>query len=99
MMDIKNFLQDNAAETNKHKEERRKKPKPEEQEGMPQHQHCPHAKRRGDLNPKCHEEQQKDTLMVVYAHGYRSPHDIPIQSCLNVLRVCFLASVVKSTIG
>jgi hypothetical protein len=23
------------------KEERRKKPQPEEQEGMPQHQHCP----------------------------------------------------------
>jgi hypothetical protein len=22
--------------------------------------HCPHEKRRGDKNPKCHEEQQKD---------------------------------------
>jgi hypothetical protein len=42
------------------KEERRKKPKPEEHEGMPQHQHCPPEKRRGDKNPKCHEEQQKD---------------------------------------
>jgi hypothetical protein len=39
------------------KEERRKKPKPEEQEGMPQHQHCPLEKRRGDKNPECHEEQ------------------------------------------
>jgi hypothetical protein len=38
----------------------RKKPKSEEQEGMPQHQHCPLAKRRGDRNPKYHEEQQKD---------------------------------------
>jgi hypothetical protein len=35
----------------KKKEERRKKPKPEEQEGMPQHQHCPPEKRRGDKNP------------------------------------------------
>jgi hypothetical protein len=34
------------------KEETRKKPKPEEQEGMPQRQHCPPAiKRRGDRNP------------------------------------------------
>jgi hypothetical protein len=35
-------------------------PKPEEQEGMPQHQHCPPAKHREDKNPKYHEEQQKD---------------------------------------
>jgi hypothetical protein len=44
------------------KEERRKKKiiKPEEQEDMPQHQHCPPEKRRGDKNPECHEEQQKD---------------------------------------
>jgi hypothetical protein len=27
---------------------------------MPQHQHCPPEKRRGDKNPECHEEQQKD---------------------------------------
>jgi hypothetical protein len=46
----------------KRKKERKKKPKPEEQEGMPQHQHPLHAteKRRGDKNPECHEEQQKD---------------------------------------
>jgi hypothetical protein len=42
------------------KKEERKKPKPEEQEGMPQHQYCPPEKRRGDRNPECHEEQQKD---------------------------------------
>jgi hypothetical protein len=36
------------------------KPKPEEQQCMPQHQHCPHAKYRGDKNPKYHEDQQKD---------------------------------------
>jgi hypothetical protein len=29
--------------------------KPEEQEGMPQHQHCLLAKRRGDRNAKHHE--------------------------------------------
>jgi hypothetical protein len=40
---------------------RRKRPKPdEEHEGMPQHRHCPHAKRREDRNPKYHEELQKD---------------------------------------
>jgi hypothetical protein len=37
------------------KEERREKPKPEEQEGMPQHRHCPPAKRRGDRNSEYHE--------------------------------------------
>jgi hypothetical protein len=37
-----------------------KNPKPEVQEGMPQHQHCPPERRRGDKNPECHEEQQKD---------------------------------------
>jgi hypothetical protein len=35
-------------------------PKPEEHEGMPQHQHCLPARRRGDKNPKYHEEQHKD---------------------------------------
>jgi hypothetical protein len=44
----------------KQKEEKRKKPKPEKQEGMPQHQHCPPAKRRGDRNSEDHQEQQKD---------------------------------------
>jgi hypothetical protein len=54
------FLQEKAVEAIKQKEEKRKKPKPEEQEGMPQHLHCPPEKRRGDRNPECHEEQQKD---------------------------------------
>jgi hypothetical protein len=45
------FLPKKSAETTKQKEEKRKKPKPEELEGMPQHQHCPLAKRRGDRNP------------------------------------------------
>jgi hypothetical protein len=56
---IKKFLRETAAVTTKQKEEKRKKPKPEEQESMPQHQHCPHAKHRGDRNRKNHEEQQK----------------------------------------
>jgi hypothetical protein len=47
-------------EATKQKEEKRKKPKPEEKEGMPQHHHCPPAKRHGDRNPECHEEQPKD---------------------------------------
>jgi hypothetical protein len=34
----------------KKKEGGKKKSKPEEQEGMPQHQHCPPEKRRGDKN-------------------------------------------------
>jgi hypothetical protein len=51
-----NFLQEKAVEATKQKEEKRKKPKPEKQEGMPQHQHCPPEKRRGDRNPECHEE-------------------------------------------
>jgi hypothetical protein len=37
-------------EATKQKEERRKKPEPEEQEGMPQHQHCPSAKRHAYMN-------------------------------------------------
>jgi hypothetical protein len=42
------------------KEEKRKKPNPEEHEGMPQNQHCPPVKRRGDRDPKYHDEHQKD---------------------------------------
>jgi hypothetical protein len=38
-----------ATKQKRRKEE--KKPKPEEQEGMPQHKHCPLEKRRGDRNP------------------------------------------------
>jgi hypothetical protein len=55
-----NVLQEKAAAATKQKEEKRKKPKPEEKEGMPQRQHCHPEKRRGDRNPECHEEQQKD---------------------------------------
>jgi hypothetical protein len=55
------FLAKKGVEATKQKEsEKRGKPKPEEQERMPQRQHCPFEKRRGDRNPKCHEEQQKD---------------------------------------
>jgi hypothetical protein len=47
----KQILQEKAEEATKQKEEKRKKPKPEEHEGMPQRQHCPYyAKRRGDKN-------------------------------------------------
>jgi hypothetical protein len=54
------FLQEKAMETTKQKEEKREKPKPKEQEGMPQRQHCPPAKRRGNRSLKFHEEPQKD---------------------------------------
>jgi hypothetical protein len=47
-------------EATQQKEENREKPKPEDKEGMPQRQHCPPEKRRGDRNPESHEEQQKD---------------------------------------
>jgi hypothetical protein len=43
-----NFVQEKAMEATKQKEEKRGKPKPEEQEGMPQRHHCPLEKRRGD---------------------------------------------------
>jgi hypothetical protein len=42
------------------KKKREKKPKPEELEGMPQLQHCPHAKRREDRNLEDIGEQYKD---------------------------------------
>jgi hypothetical protein len=48
---IKKLLQEKAVEATKQNEEKRKKPKPGEQEGMPQHQHCPPEKRRRDRNP------------------------------------------------
>jgi hypothetical protein len=54
------FLTRKSSGGHQAKQKRRKKPKPEEQEGMPQHQHRPPEKRRGDKNPECHEEQQKD---------------------------------------
>jgi hypothetical protein len=38
-------------EATKQKEGKRKKPKPEEHEGMPHLQHFPHEKSRGDRNP------------------------------------------------
>jgi hypothetical protein len=57
---LRNFLQEIAVEATKQKQKKRKKPKPEEHEGMPQRPHCPLEKRRGDRNPECHEELQKD---------------------------------------
>jgi hypothetical protein len=36
------------------------KPKPEGHEGVPQHQHYRHAKRREDRNQENHEEQHND---------------------------------------
>jgi hypothetical protein len=58
-------------EATKQKQEKRKKPKPEEQAGMPQRQHCPLEKCRGDRNRKCHEEHKKDVAWTLAANlGY-----------------------------
>jgi hypothetical protein len=57
---LKKILQEKAMETTKQKEEKREKSKPEEQEGMPQHQHCPPEKSCGDKNPECHKEHLED---------------------------------------
>jgi hypothetical protein len=62
---VRFFLQFKNVETTKQKGKRRKiphMPKPEEQEGMPQHQNCPHAKHREDKNPKYHEKQLKGNI-------------------------------------
>jgi hypothetical protein len=58
-------------ETTEQKGKRRKKPhkpKPVEQEGMPQYQHCPYAKHREDKNPKYHEDQRRDVARIVAVH-------------------------------
>jgi hypothetical protein len=60
-----NYLQERQRKSPSKKEQGGESPtgltKPEEQEGMPQHQHYPLAKRREDRNkPEYHEEQQKD---------------------------------------
>jgi hypothetical protein len=39
---------------------------------MPQRRHCPPEKRRGDRNPECHEEQQKDYSLEIAVSQY--PH-------------------------
>jgi hypothetical protein len=52
------FLLKKHKKATKQKEEKREKPKSEEHEGMPQHQHFPPAKHRGDRNPKYHEEEK-----------------------------------------
>jgi hypothetical protein len=49
-----------SSEDHQAKRRKEEKPKPQGQEGMPQHQHCPPAKRRGDRNLNYHEGQQKD---------------------------------------
>jgi hypothetical protein len=58
-------------ETTEQKGARREKthmPKPEEHEGMPQHQDCPPAKRREGRSPKYQEEQQKEVARILEVH-------------------------------
>jgi hypothetical protein len=54
------FLEEKSNGDHQVKRIKEGKPKPEEHEGMPQHQHCPLAKCRGYRNSEYREEQQKD---------------------------------------
>jgi hypothetical protein len=49
------------------KEERRKKSKPEEQEGMPQHQHCP-PKRNAEIRAQSAMKSSRKTLHEFTSH-------------------------------
>jgi hypothetical protein len=60
-------------EATKQKEETKKKPKPEERESMPRHQHCPPAKRRGDSNPEYHEELKSNIPTKESMNSRRTP--------------------------
>jgi hypothetical protein len=51
---IETISQNKAAETTEQKEAKRKKPKPEEQEGVPQRQHCPPAENLDSYTAKRH---------------------------------------------
>jgi hypothetical protein len=69
------LLQETEVETAKQNGKRNKYPhiaKPEEHEGMPQHQHCLPSKHREDRKPKSHEEQQKDVVRPLAAHPPKS---------------------------
>jgi hypothetical protein len=56
--DNRDSMQYNIMTKGNQNEERRKKPKPEEHEGMPQHRHSPPAKLCEDRNPKYYEEHR-----------------------------------------
>jgi hypothetical protein len=53
---IFNFFRRKSSISHQAKRRKEGKPEPEEREGMPQHQHCPLAKHRGDRNPKYHDQ-------------------------------------------
>jgi hypothetical protein len=50
------------------KKKKREKKALEELEDVPQRQYCPPENPRGDRNPECHEEQQKDVAWIHVAH-------------------------------
>jgi hypothetical protein len=58
-------------------------PKPEEQEGMQQHPHCPHVKHREDENPKYHEERLKDVEGFYAAHPPKSSKRTEVYRCMK----------------
>jgi hypothetical protein len=68
--DKRKFFCKKCSEKHKQKAAKGKKPhrpKPEEREGTPQHQHSPSAKSREYRNPNYHEEQQKDVALIIAA--------------------------------
>jgi hypothetical protein len=68
---LNNFLQQKWKPPGKKQEEGQNPPvliKPEEQEGMPQHQYCTRAKHRDDKSPKYYEEHQKDVAGILAPH-------------------------------
>jgi hypothetical protein len=62
------FLQEKATEAIKQKEENMKKPMPEEQDGMPQRQHCPPAKRRAKIVSQSNMKSSRKTLHEFWPH-------------------------------
>jgi hypothetical protein len=69
----KQILNEKAMESTKKKEEKGGKPKPEEQEGMPQPQHCPLAGHHEDKNPKFTVTSNRKTLHQFSPHIPQNP--------------------------
>jgi hypothetical protein len=60
------LLQEKAVEATKQKEEGKTKPKTEEQEGKPQHQHCPPEKRLLCWSPPATKEKNIQPQLSLY---------------------------------
>jgi hypothetical protein len=87
------FLQEKAVEAIKQKEEKRKKPKPGEQEGMPQRQHCPPEKRRGDIGTHSAMKSSRKTLHEIETFAFINVTLFVSKNCayalnMNVILLC-----------